>query len=101
MPKDTAAGRGDAYGIREATGTYEFVGHLIFCVTMRWFWIDRFTEFERGRRAVSIKTVSMAEEQLDDYSPGFAFMPASLIIEGMAQTAGLLIGEMEGFSQRV
>ena len=28
-------------------------------------------------------------------------MPASLIIEGMAQTAGLLIGEMDGFAQRV
>ena len=28
-------------------------------------------------------------------------MPASLMIEGMAQTAGLLIGEMEGFAQRV
>jgi 3-hydroxyacyl-[acyl-carrier-protein] dehydratase len=68
---------------------------------MRWFWIDRFTEFERGRRAVAIKGVSMSEEQLDDYSPGFAIMPPSLIIEGMAQTAGLLIGEIEGFSQRV
>jgi 3-hydroxyacyl-[acyl-carrier-protein] dehydratase len=68
---------------------------------MRWFWIDRFTEFERGRRAVAIKSVSLAEEQLDGYSPGFPIMPASLIIEGMAQTAGLLIGEMEGFAPRV
>ena len=24
-------------------------------LAMRWFWIDRFTEFERGRRAVAIK----------------------------------------------
>jgi 3-hydroxyacyl-[acyl-carrier-protein] dehydratase len=68
---------------------------------MRWFWIDKFTEFVRGRRAVAIKCVSMAEEQLDDYSPGFPVMPAPLIIEGMAQTAGLLIGEMDGFEQRV
>jgi len=68
---------------------------------MRWFWIDRFLEFERGRRAVAIKAVTIAEEQLDDYSPGFPVMPASLIIEGMAQTAGLLVGEMEGFAQRV
>jgi 3-hydroxyacyl-[acyl-carrier-protein] dehydratase len=68
---------------------------------MRWFWIDRFTEFVRGRRAVSIKCVSMAEEQMDDYSPGFPIMPASLMIEGMAQTAGLLVGEMDGFVQRV
>jgi 3-hydroxyacyl-[acyl-carrier-protein] dehydratase len=68
---------------------------------MRWFWIDRFTEFERGRRAVAIKCVALSEEQLDGYTPGFPVMPASLIIEGMAQTAGLLIGEMEGFAQRV
>jgi len=68
---------------------------------MRWFWIDRFTEFERGRRAVAIKGVALSEEQIDGYSPGFPVMPASLMIEGMAQTAGLLIGEMEGFAQRV
>lgn len=68
---------------------------------MRWFWIDRFTEFERGRRAVAVKSVAMSEEQFDGYSPGFPVMPASLMIEGMAQTAGLLIGEMEGFAQRV
>jgi 3-hydroxyacyl-[acyl-carrier-protein] dehydratase len=68
---------------------------------MRWFWIDRFEEFVRGQRAVAIKNVTMVEEQLDDYSPGFPVMPASLIIEGMAQTAGLLIGEMSGFEHRV
>jgi 3-hydroxyacyl-[acyl-carrier-protein] dehydratase len=68
---------------------------------MRWFWIDRFIEFERGRRAVAIKGVALSEEQFDGYSPGFPVMPGSLMIEGMAQTAGLLIGEMEGFAQRV
>ncbi len=68
---------------------------------MRWFWIDRFTEFERGRRAVAIKGVAMSEEQFDGYSPGFPVMPGSLIIEGMAQTAGILIGELDGFAQRV
>ena len=68
---------------------------------MRWFWIDRFTEFERGRRAVAVKCVALSEEQFDGYSPGFPVMPGSLMIEGMAQTAGLLVGEMEGFAQRV
>jgi len=68
---------------------------------MRWFWIDRFLEFERGRRAVAIKTIAMSEEQFDGYSPGFPVMPGSLIIEGMAQTAGLLVGELGGFAQRV
>ena len=60
---------------------------------MRWFWIDRFIEFESRRRAVAEKAVTLAEEQLDDYTPGFPVMPASLIIEGFAQTGGLLVGE--------
>jgi 3-hydroxyacyl-[acyl-carrier-protein] dehydratase len=68
---------------------------------MRWLWIDRFVEFERGRRAVAIKNVSIVEEEIDDYTPGFPIMPAALIIEGMAQTAGLLIGEKGGFQDRV
>ena len=68
---------------------------------MRWFWIERFIEFERGRRAVAIKNVSLTEEQLDEYTPGYPVMPNSLIIEGMAQTAGLLISEMSGYETRV
>ena len=68
---------------------------------MRWFWIDQFTEFVRARRAVAIKNIALCEEAIDGYSPGFPVMPTSLMIEGMAQTAGLLIGEMDGFSQRV
>ena len=68
---------------------------------MRWFWIDRFTEFERGRRAVAIKNVSLVEEQIDDYLPGFPVMPNSVIIEGLAQTGGLLVSELSGFTARV
>jgi 3-hydroxyacyl-[acyl-carrier-protein] dehydratase len=68
---------------------------------MRWYWIDRFLKFERGKEAVAIKAVTMTEEQIDMYLPGIPVMPASLIIEGMAQTAGLLVGEMSGFEERV
>jgi len=68
---------------------------------MRWFWIDKFIEFESGRRAVAIKNVSYAEEQLPDYAFAFPVMPASLITEGLAQTGGLLVGEVSGFRDRV
>lgn len=68
---------------------------------MRWLWIDRFVEFERGRRAVAIKNISLAEEHLVDYSPGYCVMPASLIVEGMAATGGIIVGEMGAFEQRV
>jgi 3-hydroxyacyl-[acyl-carrier-protein] dehydratase len=68
---------------------------------VRWFWIDRFTEFVSGKRATAIKAVTLAEEQLDEYIPGFPVMPASLIVEGFAQAGGLLIGAHYEFKERV
>ncbi len=68
---------------------------------MRWIWIDAFVEFESGRRAVAVKNVTLAEEYLHDHFPGFPVMPAALIIEGMAQTAGILVGEAKAFAENV
>jgi 3-hydroxyacyl-[acyl-carrier-protein] dehydratase len=68
---------------------------------MRWIWIDRFEEFVPGERAVSIKNVTLAEEHLHDHFPGFPVMPASLLIEGMAQTAGILVGHARNFEEKV
>ena len=68
---------------------------------MRWFWIDRFEEFRRHQLAVAIKNVTLAEEPLDEYLPGNPHYPHSLMIEGMAQTGGLLIAEPYGFARRV
>ena len=68
---------------------------------MRWFWIDRFTEFESGKRAKAVKNVTLAEEHLHDHFPGFAVMPGSLMIEGMAQTGGILLGEHNQFAHIV
>ena len=53
---------------------------------MRWWWIDKFTEFESGKHAKTVKCVTLAEEQLADYFPSYPVMPHSLIIEGLAQT---------------
>jgi 3-hydroxyacyl-[acyl-carrier-protein] dehydratase len=68
---------------------------------MRWIWIDAFTDFESGRRAVAVKNVSLAEEHLHDHFPGYPIMPPTLMIEGMAQTAGILVGEARGFAEKV
>ena len=68
---------------------------------MRWFWIDRFEEFESGRYAVAVKNVSLAEEHLHDHFPGAPIMPNSLIVEGLAQTGGILVGEHGQFEHRV
>ena len=67
---------------------------------MRWIWIDTIVEFEPKRRMVAIKNVTRAEEHLQHHFaaegdlPADAIMPASLIIEGMAQTAGILTGSI-------
>lgn len=68
---------------------------------MRWIWIDRFVAFEPGRRAVAVKNVSLAEEHLHDHWEAFPIMPASLMIEGMAQTAGILVGQARDFKEKV
>lgn len=68
---------------------------------MRWFWIDRFIAFESGKRAQAVKNVSLSEEHLHDHFPGFPVMPCSLIMEGMAQTGGILLGETHQFQHLV
>ena len=68
---------------------------------MRWFWIDRYTEFVRCRRARAVKAVTLAEEHLHDHFPGAAMMPATLVLEGMAQTAGLLVADALDYRRQV
>ncbi len=68
---------------------------------MRWIWIDKFVEFDSGKRAVTVKNVTLAEEHLHDHFPGFPVMPETLMIEAMAQTAGILVGEAKKFQEKV
>ena len=68
---------------------------------MRWIWIDRFETFESGKRAVALKAVTAAEGHVHDLYPAYPLFPASLVIEGFAQTAGILVGEAGGFAEKV
>lgn len=74
---------------------------------MRWMWIDRILTLERGQRCETVKNVSLAEEHLHDHFPGtpdhpaLPIMPATLMIEGMAQTAGILVGHARDFQEKV
>jgi 3-hydroxyacyl-[acyl-carrier-protein] dehydratase len=68
---------------------------------MRWFWVDRFEEFVRCRRAVAIKAVTLAEEHLHDHFPGAALVPNALVLEGLAQTAGILVVDAIDYRRRV
>lgn len=68
---------------------------------MRWIWIDKFIEFNSGKNAIALKNITLAEDHLHDHFPGYPVMPECLIIEGMAQTAGILVGESRGFKEKV
>src|SRR5437588_3405124 len=68
---------------------------------MRWIWIDRFLEFESGKSAKAVKNLTLAEDLFADHFPGYPVMPGSLILEGLAQTGGILVGEAHDFRDKV
>jgi UDP-3-O-[3-hydroxymyristoyl] N-acetylglucosamine deacetylase/3-hydroxyacyl-[acyl-carrier-protein] dehydratase len=53
--------------------------------------VDRVIELEPGRRATAIKNVSVNEPFFSGHWPGLPIMPGVLIIEAIAQSAGILI----------
>ena len=55
--------------------------------------VDRVLEKETGKRIVAIKNVTMNEPHFQGHFPGFPIMPGVLIVEAMAQVAGLMVME--------
>ena len=70
-------------------------------------WIDAITQYEPDKRLVAVKNVSLSEEHIHDHFaatddlPAQPMMPNSLIVEGMAQTAGILVGSVNSFRAKV
>lgn len=62
--------------------------------------VDRVTELELGKKIVAYKNVTINEPYFQGHFPTQPIMPGVLILEGMAQTGGLLayltISEMVG-----
>jgi 3-hydroxyacyl-[acyl-carrier-protein] dehydratase len=52
--------------------------------------IDRILEFEINKRIVGLKNVTMNEPFFQGHFPGHPIMPGVLLLEAMAQTAGVL-----------
>ena len=69
---------------------------------MRWLWIDSIIEHEPDSRLVAVKNISLSEDHLHDYIVGGQVVaPFTLLIEGMAQTAGILVGSVSRFKEKV
>jgi 3-hydroxyacyl-[acyl-carrier-protein] dehydratase len=69
---------------------------------MRWLWIDCIIEHEPDHRLVATKKINRDKDHLHQYTQeGVTIMPFSLLIEGMAQTAGILVGSTTGFKEKV
>ena len=53
--------------------------------------VDRVLELEAGRRLVAIKNVTINEPYLVGHFPGHPVVPGVLLVEGLAQAAGVLV----------
>ena len=60
--------------------------------------VDGILEMERGKRIVGIKNVTINEPYFQGHFPGKPIMPGVMIVEAMAQMAGLLFSQ-DAFSQ--
>jgi len=58
--------------------------------------VDRVLDFEPLKKITCIKNVTMNEPFFEGHFPGHPVMPGVLIIEGMAQAGGILVGRSMG-----
>jgi len=53
--------------------------------------IDRVVEFERAKRLVALKNVTINEPFFQGHFPGYPIMPGVLVVEAMAQAGGMIM----------
>jgi 3-hydroxyacyl-[acyl-carrier-protein] dehydratase len=59
--------------------------------------VDRIIELEPGKRAVGLKSVTANEPQFTGHFPGRPIMPGVLMVEALAQTAGVAVLTLETY----
>lgn len=63
---------------------------------MRHYHLDRIELLEPGVRAVGVRAVAMSDDVFTEHFPGNPILPGVYLIEGLAQTAGVLLCETSG-----
>lgn len=68
------------------------IGKILQCIPHRYpfLLVDRLISIQGEESGIGIKNVSINEPQFQGHFPGNPVFPGALIIEGMAQTAGVM-----------
>ena len=68
---------------------------------MKFHLVDRIIRIEPGKRILTVKALSLAEEYLADHFPTFPVMPGVLMLEAMVQSAAWLTRVQQDFSRSI
>ncbi|MCP4378816.1 MAG: beta-hydroxyacyl-ACP dehydratase [bacterium] len=68
---------------------------------MKFLLVDRIESIEPGKRIVTTKALTLAEEYLGDHFPAFPVMPGVLMLEALVQSAAWLVRIEQDFSRSV
>ena len=66
---------------------------------MRHFHLDRIESLEPGVRAVGLRAVALSDDAFTEHFPGNPVLPGVYLLEGIAQTAGVLLWETSARSR--
>ncbi len=64
---------------------------------MKFVLIDKIVELQEGKQIVASKSLTLAEEYLQDHFPAFPVLPGVLMIEAMVQASAWLVRASEDF----
>lgn len=62
---------------------------------MRHYLVDRIVELVPNVRAVGVKAISLSDDVFNDHFPGNPVYPGVFLLEGLAQTGGVLLTRSE------
>ena len=68
---------------------------------MKFCLIDRIESLQPGKRIVTTKALTLAEEYLADHFPAFPVMPGVLMLEALTQSAAWLVRVEQDFANSI